>query len=358
MGIRKLVTRSAAKRRPDWAAVACRLAEVLPRERLHPAVLAWAESAEATRSRASWGIAFSGGADSLALLLLLWAHFPKKRARLLALHFDHRLRGAASRADAVFCRQVCAALGVRFVAGRWPGDHRDASEAEARAARFAFFAKHVRILWFGHQQDDIAETMLMRLARGSGAGGLAAPRPVHRLPGGRVHLRPLLTLKKTELAAALTALGVPWREDSTNGRADFFRNRIRHAVLPAWVTAAGRDAVAGAARARELLEEDEAALEARVDTLAPLTAAGALSLAVLAGEPRAILRRALHRWLCNESRAGELSRQAFDALLAAIERGRPTRQSLGREGFAVIAADRLRFEPERKTRRNFERRAN
>jgi tRNA(Ile)-lysidine synthase len=67
----------------------------------------------------------------------------------------------------------------------------------------AFFEAQARIVWFGHQQDDIAETMLMRLARGSGTGGLAAPRPVQIQSGGGVRLRPLLGLKKEEITAAL-----------------------------------------------------------------------------------------------------------------------------------------------------------
>ena len=310
-------------------------------------------------SRAPWAVAFSGGADSLALLLLLWAHWPKRRGTLRALHFDHRLRGAESRGDAAFCRRVCAAIGIRFVSDRWvrPGAAAVPSEAEARAARMAFFQKHARVLFLGHQQDDIAESMLMRLARGSGAGGLAAPRPVQSLPRRRVHLRPLLALKKTEIVAALRAAGLEWREDSSNSRDRHFRNRIRRDVLPAWTEAARRDALAGAARSRQLLEEDDAALETWLDQLDPLERGGALNLASMTAKPRALLRRALHRWLRNEPRAGEISRQAFDALLDALERGRPTRHSLGRDGFAVTDGKRLRFEAARKPR-SFHRRAN
>ena len=86
---------------------AAKLAAIFPRERLDAAVLAWADAAP---RRAIWGIAFSGGADSLALLLLIWAHWPERRRRLRVLHFNHRLRGAESRADVVFCRRVCAKL--------------------------------------------------------------------------------------------------------------------------------------------------------------------------------------------------------------------------------------------------------
>jgi tRNA(Ile)-lysidine synthase len=96
---------------------------------------------------------------------------------------------------------------------------------------------------------------------------------------------------------------------------------------------------------RELLEEDDAAIEAWLAELLPRRAMKTLDFAPLKGKPRALLRRALHRWLLRQSRAGKLSRQGFDALLGAIERGRPTRQSLGTKGFAVIVGDRLEFRP-------------
>jgi tRNA(Ile)-lysidine synthase len=296
-------------------------------------------------------VAFSGGADSLTLLLLVWAHGRRRAHRLWALHFNHRLRGRASMADEQFCQRVCAALGVRLRVGRWRQAAPGASEEEARAARFAFFRRTMRrvksrALWLGHHQNDVAETMLMRLARGSGTAGLAAPRPVQRVNGG-VHLRPLLAVKKEEIIAALKAAGIPWREDRTNAFARFFRNRIRQRVLPAWRRAAGRDALAGAALARELLEEDDVALEAWLDELRPLGRRGSLEIARLAGRPRALARRALRRWLAGQPKAGELSRQGFEDLLQAIMAGGPTRRSLGTEGFAVLRGGRLRFERRR-----------
>ncbi len=341
-----------------WTTAAARAAERVPLGRLHPGVVAWA----AGRPRSEgWGVALSGGADSVALLLLMWAHWPGRRARLTALHFNHRLRGRESSADAAFCRRLCAALGVTLVCGRWASRGRSAVEAEARGARFAFFeremaARRVRVLWLGHQLDDIAETMLMRLARGSGAGGLAAPRALHvfapaRAKGRpRIHVRPLLTLKKGEIAAALRAAGAAWCEDSSNAKDVHFRNRLRRDVIPRWVRSAGRDALSGAALSRELLEEDERALEAWVDALDPVGDDGSLLVSSLAGRPRAVVRRALHRWLLAQPRAGDLSRQGFDHLLHAVELGEPRRHSLGSHGFAVIRAGRLRFEPMRKSR--------
>jgi tRNA(Ile)-lysidine synthase len=329
----------------NWPGRAARVGESLPATLLHPAVLAWAAR---RRKAEAWSVAFSGGADSLALLLLLWIHWSERRERFVVLHFNHRLRGRESDADERFCRRVCAALGVRLRVGRWAGRHQGASEAEARAARHEFFAREMkrwrcRALWLAHQQDDIAESMLMRLARGSGTGGLAAPRPVQLAGDGRVHLRPLLTLKKAGLVAALRQAGATWREDSSNRRGDHFRNRIRRDVLPAWGRAAGRDALAGAALSRERLEEDEQALEAWMELLAPLGRDRQLDLRALAGRPRALLRRALHRWLLAQRQPTDLSRQGFEVLLAAVERSQPTRFSLGRKGFAVIKQGRLAF---------------
>ena len=341
-----------------WTSAAARAGILLPRGRLHPGVLLWADGRP---RREGWAVALSGGADSVALLLLLWEHWPERRARLTALHFDHRLRGAESSADAAFCRRLCNALGVPLVCGRWTGRKRSRSEAEARGARFSFFeaamaARRLRVLWLGHQMDDIAETMLMRLARGSGAGGLAAPRAVHVFTPPRarakprIHVRPLLALRKEEITGVLRASGAAWREDSSNPKRLHFRNRLRRDVIPRWLRAAGRDALAGAALSRELLEEDEVAIEAWVDALEPIGGDGALAVLRLAGRPRAVLRRALHRWLLVQPKAGELSRQGFDNLLRAVERGTPTRHSLGSHGFAVIRAGRLRFEPMRKIR--------
>jgi tRNA(Ile)-lysidine synthase len=339
-------------RRPtDWPKAAAAVAERIPAGRLHPSVVAWAGN----RPRPErWAVAFSGGADSLAVLLLVWAHWPARRPRLTVLHFDHRLRGAESTADARFCRRVCRSLGVTLVSGRWSSGRSTRREGAARAGRFAFIEREMsrrrlRVLWLGHQQDDVAETMMMRLARGSGTAGLAAPRAIHSFAEGkdyrgRVHVRPLLSLKKAEIVRNLRACGAAWREDSSNTEGIHFRNRLRRDVIPRWVRASERDALSGAALSRELLEEDDRALEAWVDALRPLNSDRSLSVARLGGKPRAVIRRALHRWLLLQARAGELSRKGFEALLDAVERGASTRHSLGSEGFATLRAGRLRFE--------------
>jgi len=334
-----------------WKKAAAELALHFPRERLHPAVVSWADS----RPRSErWGVALSGGADSVALFLLLWAHWPSRRDRMAAYHFNHRLRGAASEADARFCRDLCRALSVPLAEGRWTAARRVRTEAAARAARFAFIGpemarRRTRVLWLGHQQDDIAESMMMRLARGSGASGLAAPRPVHafgrpRADGAAFHVRPLLSLKKAEIYGALATSGAPWREDASNADGAHFRNRVRRDVIPGWTKASGRDALSGAALSRELLDEDDRALEAWAGALRPFGAGGSLLVGRLKGCPRAVVRRVVRQWLSRQKEGGDLSRQAFETLLHSVELSRPVRHSLGSHGFAVIRGGKLRFE--------------
>jgi tRNA(Ile)-lysidine synthase len=297
---------------------------LFPRAALAADVVAYAEQSFRTRPHEPWCVALSGGADSVALLCSLLNHWPEKRAGLTALHFNHRLRGVASDGDEHFCREWCEKRGVRFRSGQWLDVRFDAGEAEARAARMAFFAAEMErlgatVLWTGHQLDDIAETMLMRVARGSSTAGLAAPRPVQSASGGRVFLRPLLTISKAEILARLQASGVAWREDASNAGGDFFRNRVRHDVIPAWRAAAANDALAGAALTRELLAEDDAALENWLAECMPACAYGAdtLDLRGLAAHPRALWRRALRRW---PPLAG-LARAGFEDVLALCSRG-------------------------------------
>lgn len=337
-----------------WPRVAEKLACAIPRERLHPSFLRWAA---ASPPRGRWAVALSGGADSVALLLLLWAHWPERRGRLLALHFDHRLRGRASAGDARFCAALCRGLGVEFAAGKWerPRGAPAPSEAGARAARHAFFQVELRrrrigALFTGHHRDDVAETVLMRLARGSGTAGLAAPRPVHvQAVAGRTHLRPLLALDKAALAAALRAAGGVWREDGSNAGDAYLRNRVRSELLPVWRAVAaepGRDALAGLGLARDLLEEDDTALEIWSGLSTRIDAKGRLALRPLRDLPRAVLRRVLRRWLAGTPARTDLNRNGFNALLDMVAaRKTGARHSLGAGHFARLTRGFLVCEP-------------
>ena len=185
------------------------------------------------------GVAVSGGADSIALLYALVELAPRWNLRLSVAHFDHQLRGEESCADADFTAEMAAKFGLPFHLERTAvacaaRASRDNLEQTARRLRRAFFARlrsegSVDLIATGHTQSDQAETVLFRLLRGTGMTGLAGILPA--TAEGLV--RPLLDVTREDVREWLTALGVSWREDSTNSDRAFRRNRIRLELLPA-----------------------------------------------------------------------------------------------------------------------------
>lgn len=326
----------------DWHKKAERLGGLIPAERLHHAVREWIKTADAGMP---WCVACSGGADSVCLLLLLYAHFPEKRGELRVLHFNHRLRGEESDGDEVFVKGVAEGLELQVIMGQWDRSEIDpVSEALARSARYAFFSEAMkelksRVLFLGHHRNDIAETMLMRLARGSGTEGLAAPRPVKVFENGTLLLRPLLDLDKDEILEALREAGVPWREDASNEGDDFLRNRLRNKVLPVFQEVAEHDVFQGAAQSRKLLEEDHEALETWLEELFPdMAKEETCDFAVLAGKPRALWRRAVQRFLSANGLGDSLSREASEELLDRILAGETCRVSAGSDTFIEFSS--------------------
>lgn len=297
-----------------------RFAVAVPRQRLHPTVVAELDASAARKEK--WLVAFSGGADSLALLILVSAHWPAQKSRLIAAHFNHALRGGESDADEKFCREFCDQIGVSLQIGRWLDGPTRASEDEARKARFAFFEQlagieNISVLLTGHQANDVLETQLMRLARGSGSAGLAAPRPKRSWLSREVILRPLLSLSAHDIREELRAAGLSWREDSSNQGTEYFRNRIRQDVVLPWLQHESTRVLNGSSLTRTLLEEDDDALNQWLDRFQIDFASQSLDLAVLQTMPRGLLRRALRRWCIVQ----ELDRTAFEELLNIVGAG-------------------------------------
>jgi|GEM_PF-2476309 tRNA(Ile)-lysidine synthetase-like protein len=202
-------------------------------------------------------VACSGGPDSVAAALVTRA---LAKVPVTLLHFDHRLRGRASRQDAEFVRELAKRIGADFRQGEWDKPNKG-NETLAREARMAFLHQweHECIV-FGHHADDAAETFLMRLARGASITGLCAPHPINRV-GTHVHLRPLLPLRKKEIEAALRTCKIKWRKDHTNAHNDYLRNRIRNKLLPLWQKIETRDVVEGILRTQKGLRKLPAGAE-------------------------------------------------------------------------------------------------
>ena len=272
-------------------------------------------------------VAVSGGADSVYLLCVLWAD-EALRPRLRVLHFDHRVRGEASTEDARFVAALCAALDVPCLHGSREGQG-SASEADLRATRDAFFSRQradlgFEILCTAHHLDDVVENMLLRLARGAGLAGLAAPRVLQGLRDGHRRWRPLIQagVGKAELLAALRSAGIPWREDATNALPVAARNRIR-----AWLAAGGAEALGpayaeGFARSARILGETQAALAQWACELGCVIAAdGFMPVAVLRGRPTALIQECLRAYLHAQDIA-EPSEASLEPLVGAISAGR------------------------------------
>lgn len=212
--------------------------------------------------------ATSGGADSVALALWLHAHAPRVTLAGL-IHVNHHLRGAESDRDEAFCRALAARLGVPIEVVHAPiAPTRGRSlEAAARAARYrAFTAAAARLdgsrVATAHTADDQAETVLLRLLRGTSSRGLSGIRAVRGL-----YVRPLLACRRTELRAWLSAAGETWCEDVTNADRAIARNRVRHDLLPV-IEQIAPGAVPALARAAALAQDDEDVLQAEAIKMA------------------------------------------------------------------------------------------
>ncbi|MDH2325262.1 tRNA lysidine(34) synthetase TilS [Cereibacter sp. SYSU M97828] len=189
------------------------------------------------------GLAVSGGGDSMALLSLASA------LRCHAVTVDHGLR-AESRAEAEAVARHCAAIGIPHDILRWQWDGTGNLQDAARRGRYALIAewaqaRGIGVVALGHTQDDVAETFLMRLARGAGLDGLSAMRGAwfDRIDWRR----PLLGISRAALRDHLTAKGIAWIEDPSNDDPRFERVRARQAMahLPLGLTAERLAEVAG-----------------------------------------------------------------------------------------------------------------
>ena len=186
--------------------------------------------------------AVSGGADSVALLRALLTLAPEFRWRVCAAHFNHHMRDAAD-SDEEFVRTLCHTLGVELQAGAARGLTPGASEEQARRERMLFLeASALRagchLAATGHNADDRAETLLLNIARGSGAGGLRSIRWKSPLAAdaqganGVWVVRPLLEVSRQDIRTWLDSLGQHWVEDTSNISARYARNRVRLSVIP------------------------------------------------------------------------------------------------------------------------------
>lgn len=219
--------------------------------------------------------AVSGGADSLALLLLAHAH----ELHVTAHHVNHGLRSTSSE-DINVVRRVAEPLGISVVLHEVSVSPGPNLEARARDARYAAMPHGVMT---GHTADDQAETVLINVLRGAAASGLSAMRPGPT--------RPLLALRRADTEAICRECGIQPVTDETNTDPRFVRNRIRHELLPLMADISQRDPAVLLSRTADLLRADNDFLDELASHLDPTDALA------LATAPTPLAYRALRQWL-------------------------------------------------------------
>ncbi|WP_291932200.1 tRNA lysidine(34) synthetase TilS [Limnohabitans sp.] len=294
-----------------------------------------------------FAVAFSGGADSTALLLARARRWP---GQVRAVHIHHGLQAAADGFEA-HCRALCLALGVplavrRVQAGHAPGQ---SPEDAARQARYAALAEAVKTEWpevrdvaLAQHADDQIETLLIALSRGAGLPGLAS-MPAHWQRQGLAWHRPWLVVPGASLREWLQSQGQSWVEDPSNTDEKFTRNRIRARVLPALAEAlpAFREtfarSAAHAAQAQEVLNEVAAQDLAQVGVPPRIQALQQLSRARQALVLRHWLRQ-LHATTPSTAQLHEL----LDQVAACTTRGHRLHLKVG-QGFVERDGPSLSF---------------
>ena len=216
--------------------------------------------------------AVSGGADSVALLCLLLELRSELGVVLSVAHVNHKLRGEESDEDERFVARLARQHGLELdirvapVDGRHISEIRSGIEVAARELRHGFFRQLAREgratkIATAHTLDDQAETVLLRIFRGTGIRGLSGvhPRIVFEEPGrtfGEL-VRPLLSFRRAELREFLRERGQSWREDSSNRDLAFLRNRVRHRLLPMIVEELGEAAIEHMGELAEIARAEE-----------------------------------------------------------------------------------------------------
>lgn len=299
----------------------------------------------------------SGGADSVALAYLLAHLRGPLRLRPILAHLHHGLRGADADADEESVRLLAGRLGLEAVFGRCEvatlaARTGQSVEMAARAARRAFFkeqadARRIGLLALAHTADDQAETVLLRLARGTGPRGLGGMTFRSERDALAV-VRPFLGIRRGAIRAFLAAHGLRWREDASNLDDRFLRVRVRREVIPLLEQRLNPAAVEAIGRAAALLAEEAAALDAPARAAFRRCADGsALRAERLVPLPPALRRRVLLAWLearlrspDTASESAPVSASAVERLMALVEAGRGRTDLPG--GFrALLRAGRL-----------------
>ncbi len=285
-------------------------------------------------------VGFSGGPDSLCLSHLLWCLMDKHGWKLALAHFDHHLRGADSLADARFCKEWAESKGLPFFMkaidiGREALERSESTELAARRCRYDFFRQvqaeiGAQRVALAHHKDDQAETVLMRLIRGTGTDGLAGMRPL-REDGV---IRPLLAESRKAILGYCESEKLDPRIDHTNFENLYTRNCLRLEVMPLLAARYNPNITQALCRTAILAAEDSDCLNEiaakKLMELGSMTPSGmVLPIQPLTALPPAILKRMIRQGVHHVSGSKEnLEAEHLEQVLRLLERPRTGKQTV------------------------------
>ena len=270
-------------------------------------------------------LAFSGGADSVALLDMMQKEYPN--APILLAHVNHGIRGGEALRDRAFCESVAKERGleITFLDVDIPALAKEGKrglEETAREVRYAFFAdlmkeRDIPLLLTAHHANDHLETILFRIARGTGLSGLCGIAPIRPFATGHL-VRPLLGFSKTEILTYCKEHKLAFVTDSTNADTTYARNNIRAEVVPALESLYCDVAQRSVRMSADFCEDDECLQQLATKWMEENTTDNELFVQSLQKTHPAIRRRALQMWFEKE-RGATLESVHLQSLLHFIE---------------------------------------
>lgn len=277
-------------------------------------------------------VAYSGGADSGALLHMVIEYAKEHGARVYAAHVNHGIRGAEADRDEEFCRATAEAYGIELFTLRADvpsiaAVEQKSIETAARDVRYAFFSdvmkKHaIKTLCVAHNADDNLETIIFNIARGSALGGVCGI-PLTRDIDGGIIARPMLSISKADILEYCSVNNIKYVTDSTNTDTDYTRNRIRAKIIPE-LKAIAPGAENAAARLSDSLRADALCLDSMAEWfLSEMRDGYFIETEKLCGSPSAIVTRALMTMYAEISDGASLEYDHIKALMALAERSVP-----------------------------------
>ena len=290
------------------------------------------------------GVAVSGGVDSMTLLHCLCNLRAQMNILITAYHMEHGLR-AESEGDMRFVMQACEKLNVPCVTAcadvpALAASRRVSIETAARDARYAFLdVQEDDFIATAHQMDDMAETVLMNLLRGSGLAGLCGI-PTRR---GK-YIRPMLGISRRQIEAYAKQQRIGYVHDATNDDTGYTRNFVRKELLPR-MARVNRGATGNIARTASLLAEDEAALieiARRSGCIVQGPEGAQIDIELLLAQMPAVQKRVIRLAVKEQFGLTDIESVHVDAMLGIAKKGKSAKRvDIGGEVFAAVAYGKL-----------------